>query len=67
VDATVLLVARMSDGTVENVAMGALAEPGIVPRNGADDSFDARRSWSPRDYGRQIHGRPVEPIKDEKN
>jgi len=29
VDATVLLVARMKDGTVENVAMGALAEPGM--------------------------------------
>jgi hypothetical protein len=29
VDATVLLVARMRDGTVENVAMGALAEPGM--------------------------------------
>jgi hypothetical protein len=28
VDASVLLVARMADGTVENVAMGALTEPG---------------------------------------
>jgi hypothetical protein len=28
VEARVLLVARMADGTVENVAMGALAEPG---------------------------------------
>jgi hypothetical protein len=27
-DANVLLVARMADGTVENIAMGALAEPG---------------------------------------
>jgi len=28
VDANVLLVARMADGTVENIAMGALTEPG---------------------------------------
>jgi len=28
VDAGVMLVARMADGTVENVAMGALTEPG---------------------------------------
>jgi hypothetical protein len=27
-DANVLLVARMADGTVENIAMGALPEPG---------------------------------------
>ena len=37
VDANVLLVARMADGTVENIAMGALAEPGTyrgtVPTN----------------------------------
>jgi hypothetical protein len=37
VDATVLLIARMADGTVENIAMGALAEPGVyrgtVPTN----------------------------------
>jgi hypothetical protein len=37
VDASVLLVARMADGTVENVAMGALTEPGTyrgtVPTN----------------------------------
>jgi len=28
VDANVLLVARMADGTVENIAMGGLTEPG---------------------------------------
>ena len=28
VDASVVLVARMADGTVENIAMGALTEPG---------------------------------------
>jgi hypothetical protein len=37
VDANVRLVARMADGTVENIAMGALAEPGTyrgtVPTN----------------------------------
>ena len=37
VDAIVLLVARMADGTVENIAMGALTEPGTyrgtVPTN----------------------------------
>lgn len=37
VDANVLLVARMADGTVENIAMGALTEPGAyrgtVPTN----------------------------------
>ena len=37
VDANVLLVARMADGTEENVAMGALTEPGTyrgtVPTN----------------------------------
>jgi hypothetical protein len=37
VDANVLLVARMADGTVENIAMGALTEPGTyrgtVPTN----------------------------------
>jgi hypothetical protein len=37
VNASVQLVARMADGTVENVAMGALAEPGTyrgtVPTN----------------------------------
>jgi hypothetical protein len=37
VDASVLLVARMADGTVENIAMGALTEPGTyrgtVPTN----------------------------------
>jgi len=36
-DANVLLVARMADGTVENIAMGALTEPGTyrgtVPTN----------------------------------
>ncbi len=37
VGANVLLVARMADGTVENIAMGALTEPGTyrgtVPTN----------------------------------
>jgi len=37
VDANVVLVARMADGTVENIAMGALSEPGTyrgtVPTN----------------------------------
>jgi hypothetical protein len=39
VDAIVLLVARMADGTVENIAMGALTDPGTyrgtVPTNRA--------------------------------
>jgi len=45
VDANVLLVARMADGTVQNIAMGALTEPGTyrgtMPTNGST-SVDLR-------------------------